>query len=59
MPTGTHNEPQVFHPPQTFNERHTRATISYEISLKLIRNKLRADHRYVQYISYPDLEDSV
>ena len=58
MPSGPHNGPQVFHPPQTFNERHTRATISYEISLKLTRNKLRADHRCVQYISYPDLEDS-
>lgn len=45
MPTGLRKEPHVFNLPQTFSERHTRATISYEVSLKLIRNKLRADHR--------------
>lgn len=45
MASGHRREPQVFHPPQTFNERHTRATISYEICLKLLRNKLRIDHR--------------
>ena len=41
LPSGPpHNEPQVFHPPQTFNERHTRGSIVYETSVKFSRNKL-------------------
>ncbi|KAF9475101.1 hypothetical protein BDN70DRAFT_996645 [Pholiota conissans] len=52
LTVGHRNEHQVFHPPQTFSERHTRATISYEICLKLMRNKLRADHRIPAQFGY-------
>jgi len=46
VPFGNRNEPQVFRLPQTFNERHARASICYDVSLRLNRGKLRADYRY-------------
>ncbi|KAF8968091.1 hypothetical protein BDZ97DRAFT_1916318 [Flammula alnicola] len=52
---GSRDEPQVFTPPQTFNERHTRASISYEVSLRLMRNKLRTDHRIPAQFGYVPL----
>ncbi|RDB25885.1 hypothetical protein Hypma_006734 [Hypsizygus marmoreus] len=42
---GAQNESQTFHLPQTFVERHTRASIQYEVILHLSRSKLRTDHR--------------
>ncbi|KAH9481702.1 hypothetical protein JR316_0006229 [Psilocybe cubensis] len=36
---------KTFSLPQTFYERHARASITYEVSLQLSRGKLRADHR--------------
>ena len=47
IPCGNRNEPKVFTLPETFNERHTRASIIYEVSVRFIRNKLRAGHRYI------------
>ncbi|KAF5326885.1 hypothetical protein D9619_004143 [Psilocybe cf. subviscida] len=52
VPYGKQNEPQIFTPPQTFNERHTRASINYEVSLRLGRNKLRVDHRIPAAFGY-------
>ncbi|KIM40547.1 hypothetical protein M413DRAFT_412501 [Hebeloma cylindrosporum] len=45
VPCGNRNEPQVFTLPETFNERHTRASITYDVSVRFVRTKLRADHR--------------
>jgi len=47
IPYGNRNEPKVFTLPETFNERHTQASIVYEVSVRFIRNKLRAGRRYV------------
>lgn len=38
---------KAFSLPQTFYERHARASITYEVSLQLARGKLRTDHRSV------------
>ena len=47
IPCGNRNEPKVFTLPETFHERHARASIVYEVSVRFIRNKLRAGHRYI------------
>lgn len=35
--------PQIFKLPETFLERHTRASIQYDLTLRISRGKLRAD----------------
>ncbi|KDR78971.1 hypothetical protein GALMADRAFT_244680 [Galerina marginata CBS 339.88] len=52
LPSGPRNQPHVFNPPQTFNERHTRASINYEVSVRFTRGKLRTDHRIPAQIGY-------
>lgn len=48
VPSGLHNMPQVFSLPQTFYESHTRVRVVYEVALRIVRRKLRADPRSVQ-----------
>ncbi|KAJ7285160.1 hypothetical protein C8J57DRAFT_1290590 [Mycena rebaudengoi] len=43
---------EVFRLPQTFFERHTRARIEYEITVRFIRTKLRSDHRLTATLYY-------
>jgi len=52
VPSGLHNEPQVFNLPQTFYERHTRVRIVYEVALRIVRRKLRADPRVAASFGY-------
>ncbi|KAF8905075.1 hypothetical protein CPB84DRAFT_1845157 [Gymnopilus junonius] len=52
LPLGSRNEPQVFTPPATFNERHARASVAYEVSLKLTRGKLRPDQKLAGPFGY-------
>lgn len=49
MPCGFHNKPRVFTLPQSFHERQTKVSIAYEVVVRVVRGKLRADHRYVQW----------
>ncbi|TFK40192.1 hypothetical protein BDQ12DRAFT_680492 [Crucibulum laeve] len=52
VPAGPRDEMQVFRLPQTFLERHTRASIQYEILLRIGRNKLRTDHKLTATFGY-------
>ena len=46
--SGPHsNERQAFSLPQTFYEHHTRVRIAYEVAVRIVRGKLRVDHRSV------------
>jgi hypothetical protein len=47
LPSGVDsNKVDPFTPPQTFNERKTLASINYEISVRVVRGRWKADHRY-------------
>ncbi|KAJ6623972.1 hypothetical protein B0H10DRAFT_760842 [Mycena sp. CBHHK59/15] len=46
---------EVFRLPPTFFERHTRAQIEYEISVRFTRTKLRSDHKLSTIINYMPL----
>ncbi|KAJ6576648.1 hypothetical protein DFH09DRAFT_1361547 [Mycena vulgaris] len=46
---------EVFRLPQTFFERHTRARIEYEVSVRFTRPKLRSDHRLTATLNYMSL----
>jgi len=52
VPFGGRNEPQVFTLPQTFTERHERASIRYEVSVRFIRAKLQKDHRILTQFGF-------
>ncbi|CAA7267037.1 unnamed protein product [Cyclocybe aegerita] len=53
VPYGARGEVGVFHPPQTFNERHSRASVVYEIVLRVGRGRLlRGDHRIPAQFGY-------
>ncbi|KAF9563246.1 hypothetical protein CPC08DRAFT_686837 [Agrocybe pediades] len=52
VPFGNRNEPQIFRLPATFNERHTRASVCYNVTLRLNRGKLRTDHRIPAQIGF-------
>ncbi|KAH9481701.1 hypothetical protein JR316_0006228 [Psilocybe cubensis] len=49
---GLKGEPQTFALPQTFSERHARASVLYEVSLQLTKGKLRADYRVASTFGY-------
>ena len=40
------NRKKMYTLPETFNERQTRAYITYDVSVRFVRNKLRTDYRY-------------
>lgn len=46
VPCGKGKQPQMFALPQTFNERHAKGSINYEVSLRINRGKFQSDHRY-------------
>ncbi|CAK5268372.1 unnamed protein product [Mycena citricolor] len=50
LPVGRREE--VFPLPQTFFERHTRARIKYELSVRFQRTGLRTDHRLSTTLNY-------
>ncbi|KAK7033273.1 hypothetical protein R3P38DRAFT_3504025 [Favolaschia claudopus] len=43
---------EVYRLPESFSERHTRAQIEYEVSVKFMRGKLRSDHRLNTAVHY-------
>nr|GAT45278.1 predicted protein [Mycena chlorophos] len=43
---------QEFRLPESFSERHTRAQVEYEVCVKIMRPKLRADHRLSTFVEY-------
>lgn len=45
IPVGPRNESHTYHLPQSFLERHTRASIQYDLILHITRGKLRPDNR--------------
>ena len=40
------NRKKMYTLPETFNEQQTRAYITYDVSVRFVRNKLRTDYRY-------------
>lgn len=50
LPASPGGKPQLYQPPQSFNERHTRASVIYEVMMKFGRNSiLWSDYRYVGF----------
>lgn len=47
LPAGPHNDPQVFRLPESFWERHTRASVQYDVTLHVTRGKLRPHNKCV------------
>lgn len=47
-----HGSPQVYSLPQTFLERNTRASIQYDLTVHISRNKLRADSQLRTIMAY-------
>lgn len=45
LPAGPKKDPQIFRLPETFIERHTRASVQYDLSLRLARGKLKIDDK--------------
>lgn len=51
IPYGRRNEPHVFTLPQTFYERHSRVSVAYEVAIRIVRGKLKEDHRSVYTVA--------
>ncbi|KAF8150705.1 hypothetical protein B0H34DRAFT_729909 [Crassisporium funariophilum] len=49
---GQQQVPQVYRLPQTFAERHTRATVTYQLCVRIVRNKFRTDHKILAQFGY-------
>ncbi|KAF9533876.1 hypothetical protein CPB83DRAFT_804836 [Crepidotus variabilis] len=53
LPATPGGKPQLFHPPQSFNERHTRASVIYEVLVKFGRTSIfLSDHRVATPFGY-------
>lgn len=42
----TRGEPRVYRPPESFSERHGRASVRYEICVRFVRGYFRSDDRW-------------
>ncbi|KAF9466645.1 hypothetical protein BDZ94DRAFT_187800 [Collybia nuda] len=52
LPIASKSSPETFRLPQTFLERHARASIQYSVNLLISRGKLRLDHRATIVFGY-------
>ncbi|KDR78970.1 hypothetical protein GALMADRAFT_154856 [Galerina marginata CBS 339.88] len=52
LPSGKEKEQKSFTLPQTFNERHARGSINYEMSVRISRGKLQSDYRIFARFGY-------
>ncbi|KAF8802490.1 hypothetical protein BYT27DRAFT_7172935 [Phlegmacium glaucopus] len=52
VPSGLRNDLHIFSLPQTFYERHTRVKVTYEVVVRIVRGKLRTDHRIAAPFGY-------
>ncbi|PPQ92237.1 hypothetical protein CVT25_008919 [Psilocybe cyanescens] len=52
VPCGKGKQLQTFTLPQTFNERHAKGSINYEMSLRINRGRFQSDHRIPAKFGY-------
>ncbi|KAG6916057.1 hypothetical protein DXG01_008630 [Tephrocybe rancida] len=49
LPSRTKREPELFRLPESFHERHVRASVQYSLHLRLVRGRFRPDNKYSQF----------
>ncbi|KAG6857381.1 hypothetical protein H0H87_004743 [Tephrocybe sp. NHM501043] len=53
LPGGPKYTPEVYRLPESFHERHVRASVQYSLHLRLIRGKFRPDKKTQITLTYP------
>jgi hypothetical protein len=54
IPSSQGDAPQIFQLPETFLERHSGASVQYDLTIRISRGKLRSDSQYVM-VPFPRL----